>query len=588
MSSEDQLNLFASSDIVEPVAPPQLDLIPTDAKVPIPPGTYPSLVELAQHCNQCQRCELGETRHHAVVGRGHPQAPIMIIGEAPGQNEDETGLPFVGKAGQLLDKILDSVKLDTDKDVYICNINKCLAGYTRVFTREGAKRLNWIVKHQWSGEVLSVDLDGSLVWRKITGWYRSRLAGRSLYKVSFKNGKSHNKGEVGYTATGDHPVLTNRGWVTVEQLQDDDLVATGTPAPGTRSLQVLLGSLLGDACIGSDGQFHENHSFKQEAYLKLKAKVLTGFQPKLREYVAKQANGIGYASINLNLAKTHYLHELRQEWYPDGKKDFPLAALQKLDNFGLAIWYMDDGYWRRKTKGKQIRKSIDVEIALGDIKAETAEKVVRYFETQGYKTYATFRSTWRLCFRYGEGIKFLESIAEYIPASMRYKLPEELHNIPFNIEAYREEPIVTHWKSIKKQLIPTKPDSHLVYCIDVEGTANFVTPAGVVHNCRPPGNRTPTTDEVEACKPYLLEQIRLVDPKIILLTGATALKGLLGEKRAISKLRGTWLEWQGRLCMPIFHPAYLLRNQSREKGSPKWLMWQDVQEIRKKLDEIRQ
>ncbi|OWY65608.1 uracil-DNA glycosylase [cyanobacterium TDX16] len=228
MSSEDQLNLFASSDVVEPVAPPQLDLIPTDAKIPIPIGTYPTLVELAQHCNHCQRCELGATRHHAVVGRGHPQAPIMIIGEAPGQNEDETGLPFVGKAGQLLDKILDSVKLDTEKDIYICNINKC----------------------------------------------------------------------------------------------------------------------------------------------------------------------------------------------------------------------------------------------------------------------------------------------------------------------------------------------------------------------RPPGNRTPTTDEVEACKPYLLEQIRLIDPKIILLTGATALKGLLGEKRAISKIRGTWLEWQGRLCMPIFHPAYLLRNQSREKGSPKWLMWQDIQEVRKKLDEI--
>jgi uracil-DNA glycosylase len=230
MSSEDQLNLFASSEIVQPAAPPQLDLIPTDAKIPIPPGTYPSLVELAQHCNQCDRCVLGETRHHAVVGRGNPQAPIMIIGEAPGQNEDETGLPFVGKAGQLLDKILDSVKLDTDKDVYICNINKC----------------------------------------------------------------------------------------------------------------------------------------------------------------------------------------------------------------------------------------------------------------------------------------------------------------------------------------------------------------------RPPGNRTPTTDEVEACKPYLLEQVRLVNPKIILLTGATALKGLLGEKRTITKIRGTWLEWQGRLCMPIFHPAYLLRNQSREKGSPKWLMWQDIQEIKKKLDEIRQ
>jgi DNA polymerase len=93
--------------------------------------------------------------------------------------------------------------------------------------------------------------------------------------------------------------------------------------------------------------------------------------------------------------------------------------------------------------------------------------------------------------------------------------------------------------------------------------------------------------EVNACKGYLLEQIRLVDPKIILLTGATALKSLLGVKEGISKVRGQWMEWEGRLCMPIFHPAYLLRNQSRDKGSPKWLMWQDIQAVKAKVEELR-
>ncbi|MGD1905795.1 MAG: uracil-DNA glycosylase family protein [Leptolyngbyaceae cyanobacterium] len=107
-----------------------------------------------------------------------------------------------------------------------------------------------------------------------------------------------------------------------------------------------------------------------------------------------------------------------------------------------------------------------------------------------------------------------------------------------------------------------------------------------VVKCRPPGNRTPTTNEVNACKGYLLEQIRLMDPKIILLTGATAMKGLTGEKRGITKIRGQWIDWEGRLCMPIFHPAYLLRNQSRQKGSPKWLMWQDIQAVKAKLDEL--
>ncbi|MBE9205551.1 uracil-DNA glycosylase [Nostoc sp. LEGE 06077] len=224
MSSDIQLSLFGESNF------DQKELIPTDAKIPIPTGTYTNMTELAQHCNHCQRCELGKTRTHAVVGRGHLQAPIMIVGEAPGQSEDETGLPFVGRSGQLLEKILASVNLTTDHDVYIGNINKC----------------------------------------------------------------------------------------------------------------------------------------------------------------------------------------------------------------------------------------------------------------------------------------------------------------------------------------------------------------------RPPNNRVPTPQEMAACIPYLLEQIRLVDPKIILLTGATAVKGLTGEKQGITKIRGQWIEWEGRLCMPIFHPSYLLRNPSKEKGSPKWLMWQDIQTVRAKYDEIKQ
>lgn len=104
--------------------------------------------------------------------------------------------------------------------------------------------------------------------------------------------------------------------------------------------------------------------------------------------------------------------------------------------------------------------------------------------------------------------------------------------------------------------------------------------------CRPPHNRTPLVKEIEACKPYLLEQIRLVNPQIILLTGAVAVRTLTGDRRGISKIRGQWMEWEGRLCMPIFHPAYLLRNSSKEPGQPKWLMWQDIQTVKAKLDEL--
>ena len=106
----------------------------------------------------------------------------------------------------------------------------------------------------------------------------------------------------------------------------------------------------------------------------------------------------------------------------------------------------------------------------------------------------------------------------------------------------------------------------------------------------PPGDdgkplRKPTTEEIVYYNPYLLEIIRLVDPLVMLLTGNVATESLL-EKTGITKLRGQWFPWQGRWAMPIFHPAYLLRNPSREPGSPKALMWQDIREARRKYDEL--
>ncbi|MCA9970671.1 MAG: uracil-DNA glycosylase [Anaerolineales bacterium] len=106
----------------------------------------------------------------------------------------------------------------------------------------------------------------------------------------------------------------------------------------------------------------------------------------------------------------------------------------------------------------------------------------------------------------------------------------------------------------------------------------------------PPGDdgkplRKPTSDEIVFYKPYLLEIIRLIDPVIMLLSGNVATESLLGQV-GITKLRGQWFDWNGRAVMPIFHPAYLLRNPSRQPGSPKALTWKDIQEVRRKYDEL--
>ncbi|MBQ4124285.1 uracil-DNA glycosylase [bacterium] len=105
--------------------------------------------------------------------------------------------------------------------------------------------------------------------------------------------------------------------------------------------------------------------------------------------------------------------------------------------------------------------------------------------------------------------------------------------------------------------------------------------------CRPPENRNPLPEEKEACKEYLEAQIDVLKPKIILICGSVALNSLLPDKGGITKVRGKWFDgpYQAKM-MPIFHPSYLLRNDSREKGSPKWLTWQDIKEVKRVYDEL--
>ena len=85
---------------------------------------YESLEKVRKEAMQCTKCALAQTRRHVVFGEGNLQAKLMFVGEGPGATEDETGRPFVGPAGQLLDKMLAAIDLKRE-DVYIANIVKC-------------------------------------------------------------------------------------------------------------------------------------------------------------------------------------------------------------------------------------------------------------------------------------------------------------------------------------------------------------------------------------------------------------------------------------------------------------------------------
>ena len=88
--------------------------------------TFPAdLDSFHQQIHKCQNCQLGQSRTNFVFGVGDPNASLVLVGEAPGEQEDLKGEPFVGRAGQLLDKILAAIDRSREKDVYICNVLKC-------------------------------------------------------------------------------------------------------------------------------------------------------------------------------------------------------------------------------------------------------------------------------------------------------------------------------------------------------------------------------------------------------------------------------------------------------------------------------
>ncbi len=104
---------------------------------------------------------------------------------------------------------------------------------------------------------------------------------------------------------------------------------------------------------------------------------------------------------------------------------------------------------------------------------------------------------------------------------------------------------------------------------------------GNILKCRPPQNRTPSTDEIIACLPYLESQIELIDPEIIMTLGATALRGLTGKNLKITEVRGKWMIWNNRIVMPTYHPAALLRNPNLKKDS-----WEDFKQVILKYREL--
>ncbi|MBI3892413.1 MAG: uracil-DNA glycosylase [Candidatus Wallbacteria bacterium] len=110
-----------------------------------------------------------------------------------------------------------------------------------------------------------------------------------------------------------------------------------------------------------------------------------------------------------------------------------------------------------------------------------------------------------------------------------------------------------------------------------------------VVKCRPPGNRTPTDEEMAECGPILMEQIRILKPRLIGALGNVAKNFFLGKTApGITRCMGQFFPWKdGIELQALYHPSFLLRNQQRTVGSPKWQMWQAMKELKRRYDMMR-
>jgi uracil-DNA glycosylase family 4 len=523
------------------------------------------LEAVAAEAAGCTRCRLHQSRTQVVFGQGDPHADLMFVGEAPGFHEDRQGIPFVGPSGQLLNRLLEGIGLRRE-DVYVCNVNKCLRYNAMVQLGDGSwERIGRLVRARYDGTVMSVDADGRLVRRRVTGWYASPLAGRRVYRLTYRSAKHAGAGQVSIQLTGDHEVLTDRGFVAVEQLPPGARIATGQGLSRVAH-DVVCGTLLGDGHLtAAQSTLSFSHSTRQEEYAQFKAGLLAELAPRLNRLdVAAVAGGpTAYPVVHVRTLAHRSLRLLRTAFYHPRKR-VPSWVVERLSPLMVAIWFMDDGHLRVRPGKRPL-----AEIATYRFSEEDHRVLAMGLARLGLAT--RIRGTnQKLVFGVPETVSLSEVIAPYVPPSMRYKLhPEVAARVPFDPTLLAlEDAEVLYDEADVTDVTDHYRSDVTFFCIDVEETNNFVTTGGVVHNCRPPNNRDPLPDEIAACRPWLDAQVRLVDPKVVVTLGNFAAKTLLETTTGITRLRGRAYPFQGRVLLPTFHPAAALHAQGRRTAGP--------------------
>lgn len=518
-----------------------------------------ALKEVFAQARSCARCpELASTRTQVVFGAGDADAELMFVGEAPGQSEDEQGVPFVGRAGKLLETLLGEIGLSRT-EVFIANTLKCLGYNALVQLGDGSwERIGRLVRARYDGEVMCVDDRGALVGRRVIGWHATPLAGRRVFRLAYRSCKKAGAGGGGVELTGDHPALTERGYLPVQELRPDDRIATGQ---GLSALarDVVCGTVLGDGCLqSSSSALTFSHSQRQDDYARFKAGLLAelGVSVDEREAAAAVGGDRVYPVVHVRTLAHRALRVLRREFYRPHKV-VPRWLAEQLNPRMLAFWFMDDGHMRVRDGGRQPL----AEIATGSFEDADLQILLEGLRRIGLPAHALRR---RLYFNVDASRRLSRLIAPFVPPSMRDKLhPDVAAAVPFDPKQLQRGPVAVLYDEVEVEDVTDRQRRDATFfCLDVDETHNFVTAGGVVHNCRPPGNRDPLPVEIDNCKEYLHRQVALIQPNVICTLGNFATKLLRGDPTGITRLHGQpeviALGRRAVRLYPIYHPAAAL------------------------------
>lgn len=506
---------------------------------PLPNDLTPRLA-LKEQILDCRGCDLCEVGTGPVPFSGPTPSYVAVVGEAPGQMEDKGGKPFIGPSGKLLREALAEAGFNVD-ELFIANSVSCLRGDTRVRLRGGEwEQIGMLVKKRYADAVWSVDVNGRLVTRRVTGWHRNDLGGRRLLHVSYVGARQSRDGGAGAVVTADHLLLSGRGWVEAGDLKPDDEIATGVRGFSPHQHQTLLAGRLGDGRPTSEVRVAFSFHADERAYAEEKARLFGA---------SAEPRGRGWQVV------------IERERALTGLPSDPVELVRNLDDIGLAVWFMDDGHLR-----VQDGRQSDAQLSVARFPLEVVEQMALALNKKGFIAWARSSSMGPRIFFGTEGTPILSRrIAPFVVPSMARKvLPDDRAMV----QSWSPQERQVYYAPVVTREVTPRPHERTVYCLSVEETENFITPGGVVHNCYPGAGQTPTARQVNACSGNLRSQLELANATWALLLGGVALSTLRTDCK-INRARGHVFLSDDRLWFATFHPSHALRSakaQARMKA----------------------